>query len=266
MSEPFDLAQLYRDVEDHLVVCLRLSMAERVLYYHLLRHSLLEGQPFAKVSKRRLCRGLGCAFMTVHRHLRLLEQKGCLRVHERGRSGHTIEVLIPQHILSRRADAQSAPRDLAALDCFRSDSLRAAILRRENHACFYCLRQLRNAATLFDHVVPASAGGDNSYHNIVACCFECNSCKKDLPASHFLRMLLRADRLSPAEFQSRLEALEALTSDRLLPKFGPFSPTPALSDASPLPHDDNPDLETSSPRQVLRDTSMAHADSSLRSE
>jgi len=216
MSETFDLAQVYRDVEDHLVPGLRLSMSERAVYYHLLRHSLVEGRRIVHISKRSLYRGVGCAFMTAHRGLHLLEQKGCLRIRERGRSGHTIEVLTPSEV---PACARPGPAtEWGTADCFKSERMRAAILRREQDACFYCLRRLPAGAAMFDHAVPLVAGGDNSYRNIVACCFECNSAKRDRPAEEFLRELYRASRLSSAEFDERKAALEALQAGRLVPE------------------------------------------------
>ena len=217
MSEPHDLAQVYRDVEDHLVPSLRLSMAERALYYHLLRHSRLEGRRVAHVSKRSLCRGVGCAFMTVHRHLRTLAEKGCVRILERGRVGHAIEVLTPGEIAGGLPAAAAPAPDLESMDCFRNQRMRSAILRREQYACFYCLRRLPAAEASFDHARPAAAGGDSSYRNVVACCFECNSVKRDRPAEDFLRELYRAARLSLPELDGRLTALEALHAGRLVP-------------------------------------------------
>jgi len=224
MSEPFDLAQVYRDVEDRLAPSLRLTMPERVLYYHLLRHSLLEGQPTVRVSKRSLCRGIACSFMTVHTHLRHLEEKGCVRIRERGRAGHLIEVLAPQQILRLRTPPTEAAPDLAESDWFGSDRLRAVILERENYACFYCLRRLPTGAACFDHAVPVAAGGDNSYGNIVACCFDCNSLKRDEPAEAFLRSLYRSSRLTLAELDHRLAALaalSALSSNQIVPTLAP---------------------------------------------
>lgn len=215
MDKAFDLAQVYRDVEDHLVPSLRLSMAERAVYYHLLRHSLVEGRRVVHVSKRSLCRGIGCSFMTVHRHVRQLEEKGCLRIRERGRAGHAIEVLAPSEIPGSVQPDPAA--ELLAADCFQSERIRSAILRRERQRCFYGLRRLPAGTAVFDHAVPVAAGGDNSYRNIVACCFECNSVKRDRPAEEFLRELYRASRLSSAEFDERRAALEALQAGRLPP-------------------------------------------------
>jgi predicted DNA-binding transcriptional regulator len=218
MSETFDLAQVYRDVEDYLVPYLRLGLGERAVYYHLLRHSRVEGRRCVQVSKRALARNLGCSATTVRGHVRRLAQKGCLRIVERSLAGHTIEVFTPDEIPGCvRVGALSQTSQLEAADCFRNERLRAAILRRENYACFYCLRRLPAGAAVFDHAVPLAAGGDNSYRNIVACCFECNSAKSDRPAEEFLRELYRASRLTAAEFDGRRAACEALRAGRLAP-------------------------------------------------
>lgn len=68
---------------------------------------------------------------------------------------------------------------------------RPKIRRRTGH-CFYCKRQfeptpLRKQTR--DHVVPRSQGGPNHKSNIVACCWECNNRKGDMPADEFIRML-----------------------------------------------------------------------------
>jgi 5-methylcytosine-specific restriction endonuclease McrA len=65
---------------------------------------------------------------------------------------------------------------------------------------------------VFDHATPVAAGGDNSFRNIVACCFDCNTRKKDRPAEVFLRELYRSGRLSSPELDARLAALDALRS------------------------------------------------------
>jgi hypothetical protein len=214
-----DLLALYRDVEDHLVPGLRLGMAERAIYYHLLRHSRAEGRRQVQLSKRRLCRGVGCAFMTVHRHLAALAEKGCVRIQDRGRAGHRMEVFIPAEIAGLFPRGRAVPRaQLERIDCFRSHRMRSAILNRERHACFYCLRALSPESACFDHARPVAAGGDNSYRNVVACCFDCNSLKRDRAAPDFLRQLYRAERLSSAELDSRLAALRALRCGGLLPQ------------------------------------------------
>jgi predicted DNA-binding transcriptional regulator len=218
MDEKLDFAQVCRDIEDYLVPHLRLGAGERALYYHLMRLSHAEGVRRAHVSKRVLARGIGCSTTTVNGHLRRLTQKGCVRIVERGLLGHVLEVLTPGEIPGCMAPATALEDEgIEAVDCFKNEKMRAAIVRRERNACFYCLRQMRTGAAVFDHVVPAAAGGDNAFRNIVACCFDCNSRKGGRAATEFLRELYRASRLSEAEFDARLAALEALQSGQLVP-------------------------------------------------
>jgi len=227
MTQTLDLAQLWRDIEDHLVPFLLLTSGERALYYHLLRHARLQDKRHVRVSKRGLARSFGTSVPTVTGHLRSLVHKGCIRILDRGMAGHIIEILTPEEIPGcLLPDPAAEAAELEDADCVRSAGLRAAILRRESHACFYCRRPLPAGAEFFDHVIAVASGGDNSYRNIVACCFDCNSRKRHLPADEFLRELLRASRLSPAEFDARLAALEALQDGALVPILRP-APDPA---------------------------------------
>jgi DNA-binding GntR family transcriptional regulator len=219
MNELPDIAQVCRDIEDHLVPYLLLGAGERALYYHLLRHSRADGKRHVRVSKRGLARSFGTSSTTVSLHLRSLAQKGCVRILDRSLAGHIVEVLTPDEIPGcLHPDAAAEAAQVEDADCLRSERLRGAILRRERYACFYCLRQVRAGAAAFDHAMPASAGGDNSYRNIVACCFDCNSRKRDRSAEEFLRELYRASRLSNGELDARLAAVEALRAGELVPK------------------------------------------------
>ena len=218
MNDILDITQLYRDVEDHLVSHLRLTLGERAVYYHLLRHSRLEGQRLAQVSRRSLARGVGCTANTAQAYIQRLADKACIRILERSHAGHLLEVLTPEEITGSNASDGWDAENLDAADCFRNDRLRVALLRRERYSCFYCLRRLRPETTAFDHAIPAAAGGDNSFRNIVACCFDCNSHKMDRPADEYLRELYRAARLSAADLDRRLAALQALQAGRLLPQ------------------------------------------------
>ena len=211
MTDQLDFAQVCRDIEDHLVPYLRLGSGERAMYYHLLRHSHAEGRRVLQISKRVLARNMGTSATTVHAHLRTLEQKGCVKIVERNLAGHTIEVFAPAEIPGCvRAGTAAEVTRVEGADCFKNERLRAAILRREQNACFYCLRPMATGAAVFDHVVASAQGGDNTYRNIVACCFECNARKGERAAEEFLRELYRAARLSEAEFDGRLAAIEAL--------------------------------------------------------
>jgi biotin operon repressor len=218
LRDEADFAQVCRDIEDYLVPHLKLGAGERALYYHLMRLSHAEGVRRAHVSKRVLARGIGCSTTTVNGHLRRLTQKGCVRIVERGLMGHVLEVLTPGEIPGCLApEGASGEQELATADCFKNEKMRAAILRRERQTCFYCLRQMRAGAAVFDHVVASAHGGDNTFRNIVACCFDCNSRKRNRPAAEFLRELYRTARLSDDELDARLIALETLQSGQLVP-------------------------------------------------
>jgi len=88
---------------------------------------------------------------TVRPALRRLVDHGALRVLERSKAGHLVEVHVPEEIPAIWPDAGAAgklapaPKSLAAsleeVDFFKTPELRQAILGRERGRCFYCLRQ-----------------------------------------------------------------------------------------------------------------------------
>lgn len=70
---------------------------------------------------------------------------------------------------------------------FRRQVTNTFLFARDGYCCQYCGRhrkQFRAREFLTrDHVVPISAGGDNSWQNVVAACSTCNNRKADhLPA------------------------------------------------------------------------------------
>jgi 5-methylcytosine-specific restriction endonuclease McrA len=46
--------------------------------------------------------------------------------------------------------------------------------------CHYCGRRFPPAALTMDHIVPVARGGRSTRSNVVACCKECNTAKKQL--------------------------------------------------------------------------------------
>src|SRR6266699_3443586 len=156
-------AQIWKQLEDHLVPRLRLSITDRAVYSHLLRHSRLEGRARLRFSMAWLARG---------------------------------------------ARLSTNPARWA---------LRHAIHVRERGRCFYCLRRLTLVIRCLDHVVPRVSFGSNSYRNLVSCCLQCNSQKRDRSAGDFLRWLYRERRLTAVELAARLRALDALASGKLPP-------------------------------------------------
>lgn len=72
----------------------------------------------------------------------------------------------------------TVPRALYSLPMFQRDAtpaLRARVLERDDHRCYYCGR----LATELDHVNPFSRGGLTIESNLVAACVHCNHSKGD---------------------------------------------------------------------------------------
>jgi 5-methylcytosine-specific restriction endonuclease McrA len=217
--------QIWKQFEDLLVPQLRLSVVDRAVYSHLLRHSLLEGKLRLRFSIAWLARGACVSSTPVRQAVRRLVTKGALRLVERSRAGHVVEVRLPGQIRAVRPDAPRSPRrarlprdpNLEETDFLKTRALRQAIHARERDSCFYCLRRLMPRLRCLDHVVPRVRSGLNSYRNLVSCCVDCNSRKGERRAADFLRLLYRERRLTDAEFTGRLRALDALASGKLRP-------------------------------------------------
>jgi len=234
-------AQIWKQLEDLLVPRLRLSITDRAVYSHLLRHSRLEGRARLRFSIAWLARGARLSTNPARWAVRRLIAHGVLRLVERSKAGHVVEVHLPdeiratRHKTTRRRDARPLPRCLDFEEDFlKNRALRHAIHVRERGRCFYCLRRLTPLIRCLDHVVPRVSFGSNSYRNLVSCCLQCNSQKRDRSAGDFLRWLYRERRLTDAELTARLRALDALASGKLPP------PLPAL--ANPLPRKGRPPL------------------------
>ncbi len=54
---------------------------------------------------------------------------------------------------------------------------RKNILMRDRYTCQYCLKTYPASEMTLDHVVPRSRGGESSWENLVACCYDCNNRK-----------------------------------------------------------------------------------------
>lgn len=70
-----------------------------------------------------------------------------------------------------------------------------------------------------DHVVPRVEFGRNSFRNLVSCCIECDSAKKEHSAADYLRSLYRFGRLTSIKLNKRLRALNDLAAGKLRPLF-----------------------------------------------
>jgi len=216
---------VWKQLEDQLVPRLRLSTTEHVVYAHLVRHSRLEGKRRLHFSMAWLARGTRLCDGAARPAVRRLVQLGALLLIRRSRAGHVVEVRLPDEIPAARLypagvckPARGAcAANLEELDFLRTRPLRQAIHAREGGICFYCLRQITPGMKCLDHVVPCAQSGQNSYRNLVSCCWECNSQKGDRPAEDFFLWLYRQGRLLSAELTGRLRALKDLAAGKLRP-------------------------------------------------
>jgi len=224
-NKKLNASRIWKHLEDHLVPRLRLSVTDRAVYSHLLRHSLLEGKLRLRFSIAWLARGACISGGPTREAVRRLVAKGVLRLVERSRAGHVVEVRLPEEIRALRPGSIAANHpgrlsraaSLEETDFLKSKSLRQVIHSRDGGSCFYCLRRLNTRVRCLDHVLPRARSGRNSYRNLVSSCVECNSQKGERPADDFLRSLYRERRLTAAELTARLRTLDALASGKLPP-------------------------------------------------
>ncbi len=216
---------LWMQFEDVLAPRLGLTVWDRAVYSYLLRHSLVVGKLRLHFAVMSVARDLGLSNGPVRQAVRRLDELGALRLLERSKTGHLVEMRLPEQIRAVRPGkngASQAPEEppasaLEATDFLKTWALRKTIHDRERGACFYCLRRTPAHVQCLDHVVPRVRFGRNSYRNLVSCCIECNSRKSDRPAPDFLRTLYRQGRLTPAELDGRLRALKDLAAGKLRP-------------------------------------------------
>lgn len=211
-----DPRRVWEQIEDLLIPGLKLTAYERAIYYHLVRHSRLQGQRSIQTSMERLGETTGLSDHSARERTRSLHKKGCVRLVERGRTGTTIEVLLPEEIAGLvRPEPRQEFRDIEGIDYFNDAMGRTAIISRDGLSCGYCMRTVATDGVVLDHIKSQAAHGDHSYRNLIVACHTCNSEKAGLDAMDFLRRLLRMDRLSTAEFEERRQFIQAtLAGDR----------------------------------------------------
>ena len=211
-----DPAALIAEIEDLLFPQRGFDVYERSMYYHLVRHTHLEGRESRMFPLSALSASLGMSEDRARKTIRSLEQKGCIEL-ERSRKGHLVKVRTPQQLGVSAPDEPDESEDVEAIDFFSNRTYVESLLARENGRCFYCLASLKTETCVLDHVSAQVDGGGNSYRNIVAACHDCNSRKQGVPAEDHLRGLYRRNLLSESEFADRLQQLEALRAGQLIP-------------------------------------------------
>jgi hypothetical protein len=197
-----NVEQIWKQFEDSLAPRLEFSVVDRAVYLHLLRHSRLEGKVRLRFSILWLARHIQLSGGPVREAVRRLAAQGVLRLVERNKAGHVVEVRLPDEIravrLNRSASRDTAKGDGAGAraevtieeaDFLQDRTLRKAIHTREGGQCFYCLRRTSPTVQCLDHMVPRVQSRRNSYRNLVSSYMECNPQKGERPAGGFLRWL-----------------------------------------------------------------------------
>ena len=223
-QEKINAVEVWKEL-DALAPRLRLSVIDRAVYLHLLRRTRVEGKLRVRFSILGIAPYIGLSGAPVRDAVRRLIDKGALRLIERSNIGHLVEVRLPREVRAPGANRNGTGgvakvrrgANLDDVDFLRTRALRQAIHAREGGVCFYCLRRIPSRAHCLDHVVPLAAGGSNLYRNLVSCCLDCNSQKRDHAAADFLRQLYREGRLSARELSERLRAVQALGAGKLRP-------------------------------------------------
>jgi hypothetical protein len=100
-----NVKHLWKQFEDVLFPRLRLSITDRAVYSHLIRHTRLEGKLQLRFSIPWLARGIGLSTGPVREAVRRLVVLGALRLIHRSKAGHVIEVRLPDEIRAARPGA-----------------------------------------------------------------------------------------------------------------------------------------------------------------
>src|SRR5438105_3453274 len=93
-----DYEATIREIEDLLFPQFSLSVWERTLYYHLLRHTRLAGKDAAVFPVNTLGQRLGMSVWKVRESIRSLHKKKCIVIDERTKQGHLVRVLLPSEL------------------------------------------------------------------------------------------------------------------------------------------------------------------------
>jgi len=229
-NKTLNVEQILKQFEDSLAPRMEFSLVDRAVYLHLLRHSRLEGKMRLRFSILWLARHIRLSGGPVREAVRRLAEQGVLRLVQRSKAGHVVEVRLPDEIRGgkpKRIEFRDAAKkegaggrvavNIEEADFLQDRTLRKTIHAREGGHCFYCMRRIASNTQCLDHVVPRAQSGRNSYRNLVSSCMECNSTKGEKPAEDFLRKLYRERRLTAAEMADRLRALDALAAGKLRP-------------------------------------------------
>jgi len=221
-EKTMDMNATARDIEDILFQRLELDVWERALYWHLLRHTHVEGRPMFVTGLEALSRKTAASTTKLREAIRSMAAKGCITIDDRNRAGHAITVLLPEQIPGLLVVTQTAPIEIEQLDFYQDRRYLEALMERQQGQCVYCLRMLTAESAVLDHLVSQMAGGSNSHKNIVVACHACNSGKQASSADEFLRLLYRQGVLGQDDLKARLELVSKISGGALVPVICPI--------------------------------------------
>ena len=209
------LEEMLIQIQDYLVPVL--DSYEQAIYHYIFRHTYLIGKQQMLYSTRTAEIGFGTgvnlkppSMKTRSKKIRSLEAKGAVRIIERSNKGILVEIVLPHEISGLIEKPKRKAIDLDSLDFYKDRRLLSVLLERENYRCFYTGKMITEANCYLDHVIPQSKGGDNSYRNIVASCYDANSMKTDMNVDDFARLLFKKNLLSLDEFNALMRKIEIL--------------------------------------------------------
>ena len=238
------------EVEDYLFPKMELSHRERSIYYHVLLHTRFAGKDTGLFSLPPLSTALGIAERSIREGLRILQDKGCIRIEEISRQGHLVRAFLPSEIegLVPTGGAPGEPvHDLPenlGVDAGAFDQPIELEPAREEESPppppppakkptakpmpapptpahlnslleredGHCFFCLKRIpAGAYKQAIEAQGMGSQAHReNTVIACQECVSQKQGTTDENFLRQLYRKGFLSAGELEERLQVLESL--------------------------------------------------------
>ena len=217
-----EIARELIEIQDYLVP--QLDTYEQAIYHYLFRHTYLVGEESTLFSTRGAEIGLGSGSEgntpsgnQKSKKLRSLELKGAVKILDRSHKGILVKIVLPKDINGLICTSTENELDIDNLDFYKDRRLLESILEREGFRCFYTGEKITTDSCYLDHVLAQSAGGNNSYKNIVASCYDANSMKNNKPVDDFLRLLYKNGILSLEEFNQTKNKIKKLQDGKLIP-------------------------------------------------
>lgn len=201
----FELPQLVKDIVDFLQPVI--SPYEMDVYWFLFRHSILEnGDIFIRASNAKIAKGIGSKFKNldsqnprsgernVAENLRSLEtMNGIKKVGDTNRDGTLYKIFLPEEIQICQERMKSFVKENLPFvdpkkeqDYYNIKENRLKIFERDKYLCYKCKKQLTRFNATLNHIQPVSEGGNNSFDNLVTCCFFDNTSRRATPISDFI--------------------------------------------------------------------------------